>query len=494
MNALMSDGSEDHGPPGRVRGRDQDRQWLLGLLMLGLGALPEAVFLGGLLAVCLLWGSSWSALGPLAVTVVWTATAVAGRGPLPGRAVRPQEEPELAALVRDVADRLDFRERLLVRVVPDVDASLCRVRVSGVRTHVLLLGLPLLRALTEAQLASVIAHELAHRRHVADRRLNLLIGARGRLGDRLDSRFRPLAPVAGPLLRASQAVLWHTETAADADAARIAGTEATAGALRRTALVHAVFEGLGDAWLAALAVEDAYPVDLYDALDAALADPHVTARAARAAAEEDLLDPYARAGHPPVALRVAALPRHTGAPYGRTPLTLRTGPDVERWCVRETVHLDEVDGGGEPTPVRLLDMTPDRLRELGGDTGPLRLRLATGLDSPAAMTAAALDTVADGSWPRLARRLEPSLRWAPAAARGPAARQVFTTAVGRTLVQALRSDGWTPASRWIDTALTAPDDGRVVDVHRMVGQALDDGDPAPLRALTATAGQKENAV
>ncbi|WP_327184634.1 M48 family metalloprotease [Streptomyces sp. NBC_01334] len=467
------------------------RQWLLGGLLLTLAWLPPVGFGAGLLVLFVLWRDSPALTLLILFVAIVTRGVLGAPGPLPGRVVRPADEPELAALVQDVADRLGFRRPLLVRIVPDVRASLGRARVSGVRTRVLLLGLPLLRTLTEAQLASVIAHELAHERHVSSPRATLLRYSRARSAERLEGRFRPLAPLAGALLRASQPVLWRAETAADADAARIAGTAATAGALRRTALVGSVFERLGETWLSQLAEEESYPEDFYDALDAALSDPHVARRAARAAAEDDALDPYATADHPPLRQRLAALPTHPEAPYGPAPLGLRTAATVETWCLRQITGHEDGGTATDGTPVRLLGTDADRRRQLEDGTGPLLLCLTTRRKAPEEAVAVALDAIADGTWPRLARRLEPSLRRAPAAARDRLARSALMAAVSRTLVGPLRAAGWTPAGPWLDTVLTAPDGGDAVDVHQLVGEALDSGDPGPLRALPMSAGPRE---
>ncbi|KUO12060.1 M48 family metallopeptidase [Streptomyces sp. DSM 15324] len=459
------------------------RQWLLAAALLTVGLLPTVVVGAALLTACLLWGPDWSALAP--VLLFWsgiTGAVARDRGPLPGRAVRPDDEPELAALVRDVADRLGFRAPLLVRIVPAVEASLGRARVSGVRTHVLFLGLPLVRTLTEAELASVIAHELAHHRHVDSRRATLLRYARARLADRLDAPVRPLAPLAAPLLRASQPDFWQAETAADADAARIAGTDATTEALRRTVRLHAVFEGLGEPWLADLAERDAWPEDFYDALDAALADPHVARRAARAAADEDAIDPYAAADHPPEPVRLAALPTLPGTgTYGDSPVPLRDAPEIARWCVRRLTHQDG-EGEDDLEAVRLLGLPADELRGLGDDSRTARLFKATGHDTPEAAVTAALDTLAEGSWPGLARRLEPGLRRVPRAVRPLLARQVCTAATAAALAEVLETAGWTPAGRWTHTVLTSPD-GRTVDLDDLLTEAVTTADPTAARAL-----------
>ncbi|WP_460068628.1 M48 family metallopeptidase [Streptomyces sp. YKOK-I1] len=465
------------------------RQWLLAAALLTVGLLPTAAGGAVLLTVCLLWGPDWSPLAPMVLFWFGITGAVArDRGPLPGRAVRPDDAPELAALVRDVADRLGFRAPLLVRIVPGVEASLTRARVCGVRTHVLFLGLPLVRTLTEAELASVIAHELAHHRHVDSRRASFLRYARARLADRLDAPVRPLAPLAAPLLRASQPDFWRAETAADADAARIAGTEATAAALRRTIRLHAVFEGLGEAWLADLAERDAWPEDFYDALDTALADPHVAHRAALAAADEDAIDPYAAADHPPEPVRLAALPVLPGTgTYGGTPVPLRDAAEIARWCVHR-LALQDGEDEDDVEAVRLLDLPAEELRGLGDDHRTALLFKATGRDTPQAAVGAALDTLADGTWRGLARRLEPGLRRVPRAARPHLARTVCTAAMAGALAEVLETAGWTPATRWMHTVLTSPD-GRTVDLSELLAEAVTAADPTVPRALLRSANE-----
>ncbi len=487
------------------------REWVLVAAMLTVACLPAVLFGLALVIGIAAMDGPWGALaGPLALLGAGIVRGAAERRRLPGRAVRPADEPELTGLVGGVAERLGFREPLLVRVVPEVQASLGRVKTDGVRCRVLVLGLPLLRALTEAQLAAVVAHELAHENHVRDRRAASLLFSRSVLADRLVGRFRPLAPMAAPLLRASQPLVWRAETAADADAVRVAGTAATAEALRRTAVLHAAFERLGEMWWAALAQDGGYPEDFYDALDTALRDPRVARRFARAAAEEEALDPYAADGHPPLTPRVASLPRgvEPSAPYRAAPLVLRDAEAYERWCMGQLAGTEDElgdgaterrprKGGGRdrydpPRPVRLLDLSSDRLHELTDALGEVEdllglLRAATGQESPGRAVAGALDAVADGSWPRLARRLDPSLRRVPAAARPPLSRGVLTDAVSVTLATELREAGWTRAGRWLDTVLTGPD-GTVVDVHELVADAVETGDLGDVRALASAAG------
>ncbi|MHC5902905.1 M48 family metalloprotease [Streptomyces sp. S6] len=474
------------------------REWLLVIGMLALVWWPHAAVAAVILTVAA-QGEWWVLGAPLVGLAAWVVEAVRGPTEFPGRAVRPDDEPELAALVRTVARRLAFEGPLLVRIAPDPTAALTRLRVRGVRTYVLLLGLPLLRTLTEAQLAAVVAHELAHRRHSRHPRETALRIARDALENRLSGPLRFLTPYAPRLLRASQLQAWRAETAADADAAHVAGTTAAAEALERVHATGVVFHGLGATWWCALEQAGRRPQDFYDALDAAQRDPHVARRAAMWIAEDDAFDPYATDSHPPHLSRIAALP--PADPPGdlrSVPLTLRTAPEVERWCLDRLgsdpqvtldglweEHRSEITRASAPTPVHLLDIDPDELRRLVDDLiEEPDLRTATHRNTPAEALAAALDAVDDGTWPSLADLIDRQIRTAPAAVRPALRRDAFRTAVTSALETVLRADGWTSTVRWLSTVLTAPD-GTVADLSLLVTEAVDSADASGLRDLLA---------
>jgi len=482
------------------------REWLLAAGMLALAWWPHTAVAAVILTVAA--QGEWWLLGiPLMCLAAGAVRAVRSPAEFPGRAVGPDDEPELAALISTVARRLAFEGPLLVRIAPDPTAALARLKVSGVRTHVLLLGLPLLRTLTEAQLAAVVAHELAHRRHTRHLRTAALHTARDALENRLSGPLRLLTPCAPRLLRASQPLAWHAETAADAEAAHVAGTTAAAEALQRTHVAGAVFHGLGATWWCALEQADRRPTDFYDALDTALRDPHVARRAAMWVAEDDAFDPYATDSHPPHPSRIAALPP-ADAPgdFRPVPLTLRTAPELERWCLERLgsdtqvtldglweEHRSKITGASAPTPVRLLDLDPDELRRLVDDLiDEPDLRTATRRNTPAEALAAALDAIDDGTWPSLADLTDRQIRTAPRAVRPALRRDAFRSAVTSALETALRADGWTPTVRWLSTLLTAPD-GTVADLSLLVTEAIDNADAAGLRALPAGAQTKEAA-
>ncbi|MEU3344823.1 M48 family metallopeptidase [Streptomyces sp. NPDC006700] len=492
---------------GRISGGPQVsavRAWSFTAAMAAVAWLPLIGFFLLIAAGGLVWGV-WQMI---ALPLLWLLPAVYTRAvlpeALPGRAVRPEEEPELAALVRDMAERTGFGAPLLVRILPEPAVLTGRVRIAGGHAYALLIGLPLIRSLSATQLAAVIAHELAHERHFDDRRTRALLAARAAVAERLEGRLRPLAPLAAPLLRATQPIPWQEELAADAEAARVVGGDAVREAVERVAVIDAAFDGLAQDWVEDLAEDATYPVDLYEAFDLALQDPLVRKRAAREDAEEEALDVYAMATHPPTAVRTAALPQTgTRTAYGSAPLVLRDAETVAEWCVRRlacadgpggTLQAPSADGALRPEdlkPVRLLQLDPEKLR-LPADGGHRAeaLAAATGQPSPTLALRAALDTVADGDWYGLARRIRPELRQLPAAVRGRLGSQVLTSAMGATLTPLLLEAGWSCTSRWLSSVLTAPD-GTVVDLYDVLVTAVDGGDPAPVHALLEKAGTEK---
>ena len=427
--------------------------------------------------------------GLLAPPVAWTVFGLVGaavsRHQLPGRAIRPANEPELAALVQAVAEQMGFRVPLLVRVIPVPDAGLIATKVAGVRVFVLVLGWPLLRGLTAAQLAAVVAHELAHELHLGDRRTSRLLAARESLVESMDNGVQVPAAVAGKLLRATQKRSWEFETAADASSADVAGSTAVRGALEQSGLIMAAFEILGERWASALADDGSYPQDLYDALDAAMGDAYagrLVAAAAQAADDADELDPYGISSHPPRATRVAAIPeRPEGGWDSREPVPMRDGEAVDRWCVHELVGPE--DPSDELRPVRVLDCAPERFDVPVGEANAALVE-ATGCDSVPAAMAAILEAIADGSWVQLARAIDPDIRSAPPALRAALGRDALVGCLGRAVSGRLLDAGWHRSSRWMTSALVNPD-GEDVDVRVLIEQALDSADPLTLRELLA---------
>ncbi|WP_089156867.1 hypothetical protein [Micromonospora sp. NBS 11-29] len=447
------------------------RDWLLVVAMTAV-ARPVAVLVGAaaLVAFAVLrdWVPFvWIGLPVLVFTLV---DLVTHRPRPPGRPVRPAEEPELSTLVRQVAERVAFRVPLAVRIVPEPDVGVQRTRAG---TATVFLGLPLVRGLTTAELAVVVAREFVFRQHTADRRTALLLWARDSLVESLDDRLRAPAPLVERLLRASRTYTWPLARAADAGAAAVVGTPATRGALTRLATITATFHLLTDVWTQVLG-EDGYPEDLYDALDAALADPYV---ASRVGTIDDDDDPMSAAVEPPLGIRLTELPDHPAYGWEETaPVPLHNADTLTRWCVRDLTGADE-----PRSDVRLLDLPPGRLDARLRETAA-RLAEAMGQDSAREAVRAAADAVADGTWPGLARAVDPGIGKLAPPLRASAGRDVLVGALTIMVGAALLDSGWTRASRWTVSALIDPT-GELVDTEELLEQAVDGGDPARLRAL-----------
>jgi Zn-dependent protease with chaperone function len=446
-----------------------------------LAAHPVAVVavvlaMAGFVGLVVLTGPTWLVASPVVILALGLFDRVMRRAELPGRAVHPEAEPALTALVRSAAARLGVEAPILVRVVPTPDAAMITTTVAGARTLVLILGRPFLRVLTEGQLAAVVAHELAHGRHADDRRSSWLVAARDDLADAAGHRVRVPAALADRLLRASQARCWGLELAADADAARVAGSGPARGALERSGPIEVVFDALVERWITVLLRDGAYPADLYDALAAALDDPVIARRAAAVTAADERLD--ALASHPPLTRRLAALPVHGGpATGGLHPIPLRDRGAIDRWCA-----LDLAGPVAERLrPARILDLPPERF-DLPVAEAREALMDATGTASAAAAVAAAADAVAAGRWPELAVSIDPGVGEVPASYRPLAERDLLIGVVGRPLAALLLDAGLPRASRWVASAVVLSD-GSVADVSQTLEDALSTHDAAPVRAL-----------
>ncbi|MFF0557013.1 M48 family metallopeptidase [Streptomyces sp. NPDC004266] len=252
---------------------------LLGLVLLALlGALDWAAWL---------WAPAVWALRTYAVSFVLAVPVVRGmlmlRAPrdegLAGVPVTGAEEPRLWEAVRELAALLGTRAPDEIRLTADMNAAVTEdARLLGLLggTRRLYLGLPLVAGLTEARLRAVLAHELGHyahsdtrlsgitersRLHVArtverfEEKSGLKVAkerarqerksarrvARGKTAKEVDTTgvgftYRVMARIYTAYgrfsMRATQSGSRRQEIAADLAAARIAGRDATASALR----------------------------------------------------------------------------------------------------------------------------------------------------------------------------------------------------------------------------------------------------------------------
>ncbi|WP_236240249.1 M48 family metalloprotease [Streptomyces sp. CC228A] len=267
---------------------------LAGFYLLGLAMLAA---LAGMDWAASVWAPSSLALKLYVVSAVLAVPIVRGmfmlrtpKGePAPGVLVSEQQEPRLWRTVRELADEVGTRAPDEIRLTADMNASVSEdARLLGLLggTRRLYLGLPLVAGLTEAQLRSVLAHEMGHYAN-SDTRLSALT-VRGRVqvartiahfeeraGKRADKErvqqekknekrlakgkaakevdtagagvtYRTMAKVYRVYghfyLRATLASSRRQELAADLAAARIAGRDATASALRELPALSSAFD------------------------------------------------------------------------------------------------------------------------------------------------------------------------------------------------------------------------------------------------------------
>ncbi|MHB9847653.1 M48 family metallopeptidase [Streptomyces krungchingensis] len=230
---------------------------LAGFYLMGVVLLAVMAVLDWLLVTRLLTArAAWLEGMVLAVTVLLAVAIVrgmfvflrAGRlGPVPHAvAVTSQDQPELWEQVRAAAKEIGERPPDELYLVAEVNAGVAeQSRLLGLLPgrRRMLLGLPLLAGLTVPQLRAVFAHEFGHYANL-DTRLGG-VTMRGRTAvlhtvDVFSQGSTPLHHTIGALylgyarmfLRTSQSVARHQELAADQVAARHAGRDATAAALR----------------------------------------------------------------------------------------------------------------------------------------------------------------------------------------------------------------------------------------------------------------------
>jgi Zn-dependent protease with chaperone function len=155
------------------------------------------------------------------------------------------DAPQLFDAIDVVARRLGIRPPGQVRLSY---LPCCGVVAWG-RSQALLVGLPLLRILTRAEMRAILAHELAHLARGdatrAARRARFVEGLERAVEHRGDKLRGPLGAWARYCLREAswliRPVAWGQETRADRSAALIAGGGAACSALVKTAVVQPLF-------------------------------------------------------------------------------------------------------------------------------------------------------------------------------------------------------------------------------------------------------------
>jgi Zn-dependent protease with chaperone function len=184
-----------------------------------------------------------------------------------GVVVTPAQQPALWARIRQLAAQVGTRAPRRLYLVPDANAAVWEnARLLGMipGKRQMMIGLPLLMAMTPAQLDSVLAHELGHYGN-RDTRVGGLVGrtrqsvisalrAAGRKGrfqlpgsDMFVAIFRAYAKV---VLRVTQEASRAQEYAADRVAAQIAGPANAIAALSQLRGIDAAFDFYMDRYVA----------------------------------------------------------------------------------------------------------------------------------------------------------------------------------------------------------------------------------------------------
>ncbi|CAL9471259.1 M48 family metalloprotease [Streptomyces sp. enrichment culture] len=394
----------------------------------------------------------------------------------PGLPVTDTDEPRLWALVRELAAAAGTRAPDRVLLTGEVNASVSEdPRLLGLLPgpRRLTLGVPLLIGLTEAQLRSVLAHEFGHFTG-GDTRLSALVVrgrvqigrvigqfhakadgkvaadrarqerasakrvAKGRKAKEIDTTgvgatYRTMARIYtayGKLyLRASLSTARGQEYAADLTAARIAGRDATASALREIPALSASHDFYLDSYATLGLHARLLPPrgEFFGGFGRLLTAREPELTGLRAELPEMPVGPYD--SHPPIAdrvRRIEALPADGRTDEGRgAALTLLTDPERTLGALEDAVLLDELLACPRAAGWEEL-LNASMTAGLSATQTPLHRALTAYTGQPATLSAL-LDVIDDGRLWRLAERLPLSEQ--AAAAKGRAFREFVRPAL-----------------------------------------------------------------
>ncbi|MFG2930222.1 M48 family metalloprotease [Streptomyces achromogenes] len=398
----------------------------------------------------------------------------------PGLPVTDADEPRLWALVRELAAAAGTRAPDRILLTGEVNASVSEEpRLLGLLPgpRRLTLGVPLLIGLTEAQLRSVLAHEYGHFTG-GDTRLSALVVrgrvqigrvigqfhakadgkvaadrarqerasakrvAKGRKAKEIDTTgvgatYRTMARIYtayGKLyLRASLSTARGQEYAADLTAARIAGRDATASALREIPALSASHDFYLDSYATLGLQARLLPPrgEFFGGFGRLLAARESEPAKPRAELPEMPVGPYD--SHPPIAdrvRRIEALPADGRADEARgAALTLLADPERTLGALEDAVLLDELLACPRAAGWEEL-LNASMAAGLSAAQTPLHRALTAYTGRPATLSAL-LDVIDDGRLWRLAERLP--LSEVAAAAKGRAFREFVRPVLLRSL-------------------------------------------------------------
>jgi Zn-dependent protease with chaperone function len=412
-----------------------------------------------------------------------------------GVEVDERTQPELVGLVRSVASEMGTAPPSRILLVPEVNAYVTQTGgLLGLRPgeRIMVIGLPLMEAVTVDQLRGVLAHELGHYAG-GDTRLGGLTYRAGasiyrtveNLGDH--SLLGRLFGASGSrYLLLSQRVRRQQELSADAAAVRLAGRENHISALRQIEATAAAFDHFLRHYLLPFWRRGCDADNAFDGYRALLADPTRQDELARveAAAHEQVADRYD--SHPSLAERVAHAGRFPEGPsaghHGRPARDLLAQPEdaarrVGRLLTSQITgrQMDRVvDWDASAAEVFAADLHDD------GDALLRAAGTVLGRPDEAATLASAVALVEDGRADELAVALTGPLEGGTPAEhaemRADALRHHLGAAIGSYLA-AERGHSW--ALSWSGPIAMVDGKGKAKDPFALASSLVDDPLSAP---------------
>lgn len=406
-----------------------------------------------------------------------------------GVAVDERSQPELVGLVRSVAEDMRTEPPARIHLVPEVNAGVRETGgLLGLRRgeRVMVIGVPLIEALTVDQLRGVVAHELGHYAGGDTRVSGLTYRAGASIGRTItnvgdDTWLGRLFDAYGRMyLRISQRVRRQQELTADAASVRLAGRENHMTALRRTEVSGHAFDHFLRRYLAPLWARGCDAENAFEGYRALLADPSRQEELAslEVAVQEHITDPYD--SHPALAERLAhaeRLPEGPSAGHDSRPARdlLAGADDLERQV--GALLTRQLTGAQMDRFVRWDGTAAGEYAvELGAD-GEVMLRAAATVaeDPEAASLAAAIVLVEEGCAAELATAITGPLTEGTPEEQAALHRRVLThhlgSAIGCYLV-AERAHSW--AVSWSGPLGLVDAKGKAKDPFAMAASLLED--------------------
>lgn len=452
------------------------------LLAFGVVAILVALIVNGLSGGPYLW------ILPAALAIVAILRGVfsleRGDGRPLGILIDARSEPQLVALVKDVASAMDTKLPDEVYLIPEVNAFVYEHgRLLGlIRTkRIMGIGLALMEVARVDELKAILAHELGHYVGGDTHLGGVIYRARSSLGRTVEHLgggvLRHVFLVyARMFLKLTQRMSRDQELAADAAAVRIGGREAHASALRTVVGAGAAFDAFMEEFVVPLWQAKRFPDNMYTGFRSFVADAERREQiAGYIDAVKDREDEFG--SHPSVGRRLTAIADMEDAAAGsdeRAALSLLVHPDTSE---REMSRI--VAESGVPADVSLSPISWDEAPELYG----ARIRAAAdrflealgsegiGLEGDRMPRVVLLLERADAN--KIVKRLI-RLQDYPAEALDDIVRETLHYFVAATMANDLiERHGHRVEISWTKPFLLRTRDGATIDVGERVGNALE---------------------